>query len=38
MFKYNPLPEGNHKGIPEGKVLYLTVYPESSPSTDIISF
>ena len=27
--KYNPLPEG--------KGLYLTVYPESSPNTEIIS-
>ena len=26
------------KGTPEGKGIYLTVYPKSSPSTDIISF
>ena len=31
-FKYNPLPEGT----PKGKGLYLTVYLESSPNTDII--
>ena len=41
-FKYNPLPEGipraNPEGTPEGKGLYLTVYPESSPNTDILSF
>ena len=40
--KYNPLPEGvpegEGQGSPEGKGLYLTVYPESSPNTDIISF
>ena len=29
MVKYNP---------PEGKGFYLTVDPESSPNTDIISF
>ena len=34
MVKYNPLPEG----VPEGEGLYLTIYPESSPHTDIISF
>ena len=32
--KFSPLPEGT----PEGKGLYLTVYPELSPNTDIISF
>ena len=32
--KYNPLPEGT----PEGKGLYLTLYPELSPNTDSISF
>ena len=26
------------EGTPEGEGLYLTVYPESSPNTDIISF
>ena len=40
--KYNPfsegVPEGEAEGIPEGKGLYLTVYPDSSPNTDIISF
>ena len=30
--KYNPLPEGT----PEGKGLYLTVYPKSSPNKDIV--
>ena len=43
MVKSNPLPEGvvpraKPKGTPKGKGLYLTVYPESSPKTDIISF
>ena len=32
--KYTPSPEGT----PEGKGVYLTVYPESSPNTDSISF
>ena len=32
MVKYNPLPQGT----PEGKGLYLPVYPESSPNTDIV--
>ena len=40
--KYNPLPEGAHEGeaegTPEGNWLYLTVCPESSLNTDIISF
>ena len=36
--KYNPLHEGVPEGTPEGKELYLTVYPELSPNTDIISF
>ena len=36
--KYNPLPEGVSEGTPEAKGLYLTVYPELSPNTDIISF
>ena len=36
MVKYNPLPEGVPEG--EGKGLYLTVYHELSPNTDIISF
>ena len=31
-------PRAKPKGTPEGKGLYLTVYPESSPYTDIISF
>ena len=30
--KYSPLPEGT----PEGEGLYLNVYRESSPNTDII--
>ena len=40
--KYNPLlkefPRAKPEGIPEGEGLYLTVYPKSSPNTDIISF
>ena len=32
--KYNALPVGD----PEGEGLYLTVYPDLSPNTDIISF
>ena len=36
--KYNPLPSGVPEGTPEGKGLYLTIYPELSPNTDIISF
>ena len=36
--KYNPLPEGVPEETPEGKGLYLTIYPELSPNTDIISF
>ena len=36
--KNNPLPEGVPKGTPEGKGLYLTVYPESSPYTGIMNF
>ena len=39
--KYNPLPEGvpegKAEGTPEGKGLCLTVYPDLSPNTDIIS-
>ena len=31
-------PRAKPKETPEGKGLYLTVYPESSPNTDIISF
>ena len=31
-------PRAKPKGTPEGKGLYLTVYPESSPNKDIISF
>ena len=31
MVKYNP------HGTPEGKGVFLTVYPESSPNTDSIS-
>ena len=42
MVKYNPwLKEflrAKPEGIPEGKRLYLAVYPELSPITDIISF
>ena len=38
--KYNPclkeFPRAKPKGAPEGKGLYLTVYPELSPNTDII--
>ena len=33
--KYNP--RAKPKGTPEGKGLYLTVYPELSPNTDNIS-
>ena len=40
--KYNPLPlpfsRAKSEGTPKGKGLYLTVYPELSPNTDIISF
>ena len=36
--KYNPSSEGVPEGTPEGEGLYLTVYPESSPNTDVISF
>ena len=32
----NPLPEGVPEGTPGGKGLYLSVYPESSPYTDMI--
>ena len=28
----------NYNALPEGKGLYLTVYPELSPNMDIISF
>ena len=31
--KYTPPPEG----VPEGRGVYFTVYPTSSPNTDIIS-
>ena len=31
-------PRAKPKGTPEGGGVYLTVYPESSPNTDIISF
>ena len=31
-------PRAKPEGTPEGKGLYLTVYPKSSPNTDIISF
>ena len=31
-------PRAKPKGTPEVKGLYLTVYPELSPNTDIISF
>ena len=31
-------PRAKPGGTPEGKGVYLTVYPESSPNTDIISF
>ena len=31
-------PRAKPKETPEGKGLYLTVYPESRPNTDIISF
>ena len=33
--QHTPLPEG---GTPEGEGVYLTVYPESSPNTDSLSF
>ena len=36
--KYNLLPEGVPDATPEGKGIYLTVYPESSPNADIILF
>ena len=36
--KYSPTHEGVPEGTPEGGGVYLTVYPESSPNTDIISF
>ena len=42
MVKYTPLSEGvsraKPEGTPEGKGVYLTVYPESSPNIDSISF
>ena len=31
-------PEGVPEGTPEGGGVYLTVYPESSPNADIVSF
>ena len=31
-------PRAKPEGTPEGKGVYLTVYPESSPNTDSISF
>ena len=31
-------PRAKPEGTPEGEGIYLTVYPESSPNTDIISF
>ena len=31
-------PRVKTEGIPEGEGMYLTVYPESSPNTDSISF
>ena len=31
-------PRAKPKGTPEGGGVYLTVYPESSPNTDSISF
>ena len=34
--KFTPPPEGVPEG--EGGGVYSTVYPESSPNTDIISF
>ena len=36
IVKYTP--EGVPKGTPEGKGVYLTLYPKSSPNTDSISF
>ena len=36
--KYNPLPEEVPEGAPEGKGLYVTVYPKLSPNLNIISF
>ena len=42
MVKYTPplkeFPRAKPEGTPEGRGVYLTVYPESSPNTDIISF
>ena len=31
-------PRAKPEGTPEGGGVYLTIYPESSPDTDIISF
>ena len=36
--KYTPFPEGVPEVTPEGERVYLTVYPESSPNMDSISF
>ena len=36
--KYAPSSEGVPKGTPEGEGVYLTIYTELSPNTDIISF
>ena len=33
-----PLPRANLEGTPEGKGVYLTVYPKLSPNTDSMSF
>ena len=38
FFLYTPPPEGVPEGTPEGGGVNLTVYPESSTNTDIISF
>ena len=37
MVKYNPSSEGIPKGTPNGKGIYLIIYPKLSPNTDSIS-
>ena len=36
--EYTPSPEGVPEGTPEGKVVCMTIYPDSSHNTDSISF
>ena len=38
MVKYTPPFEGVPEGTPTGRGVYLNVYPELIPNTDIISF